>query len=97
MVETWLTNPSTNYGVLLKATNEDLDGCDIRIASSENSVAPPYLEVCYTREIEKKYYLKDHLGNIRVTVDESGVVKANDDYGEATPSGLSLWTVEVLI
>lgn len=56
MVETWLANPSTNYGVLMKATNEDLDGCDIRIASSENSVAPPYLEVCYTREIEKKYY-----------------------------------------
>jgi hypothetical protein len=35
MVETWVANPSTIYGVLMKATNENTDGCDARLASSD--------------------------------------------------------------
>jgi hypothetical protein len=89
MVETWVANPSTNYGVLMKATNENTDGCDVRLASSENSVTQyrPYLEVCDTCPIAKKYYLKDHLGNICVTIDANGVIKAYDDY---YPFGLQM-------
>jgi len=70
MVETWMANPSKNYGVLIKATNKNTDGCDVWLAGSENSMTQyrPYLEVIYTRPIAKKYYLKDHLGNIRVTI-----------------------------
>jgi RHS repeat-associated protein len=89
MVKTWLANSSSNYGVLMKATNETTDGCDVRLRSSEYTDASyrPYLEVYYTRPIAKKYYLKDHLGNIRVTIDANGVVKAYDDY---YPFGLQM-------
>jgi len=45
------------------------------------------LEVTYTRQFSKLYYLKDHLGNIRVTVDQAGVVKGYDDY---YPFGLQM-------
>jgi len=47
----------------------------------------PILEVTYKRQFNKLYYLKDHLGNIRVTVDASGVVKGYDDY---YPFGLQM-------
>lgn len=36
---------------------------------------------------EKYYYLKDHIGNIRVTVDESGAIISKDDY---YPFGLQM-------
>ena len=39
----------------------------------------PKLEVTYT-PMKKYFYLKDHLGNIRVTVDENGDVKGYNDY-----------------
>jgi hypothetical protein len=38
----------------------------------------PY--ICYTREDEIFYYLKDHLGSIRATIDKTGEVVAAQDY-----------------
>ena len=46
------------------------------------------LSITYTA-MNKYFYLKDHLGNIRVTVDEDGDVKGCDDY---YPFGLQMPT-----
>jgi hypothetical protein len=92
MVEKWVSKPDSNFGVIMKATNEDADGCDVRMRSSEYSDTNyrPYLEVTYTSILARNYYLKDHLGDIRVTIDENGTVIGYNDYGIAIPSGLSV-------
>lgn len=44
---------------------------------------------CYRREDERFYYIKDHLGNIRITIDRDGEVVSAQDYyayGEALRS-----------
>ncbi len=71
------------------ATNEDDPGYDIRFYSSEygNTTYRPYLDITYKHEYQKDYYLKDHLGNICVTVDENGDVKGYNDY---YPFGLQM-------
>ncbi len=61
--------------------------CHLRFRSSEASSNRPYLEVKYKIEYTANYYLKDHLGNIRVTVDENGDVVSHDDY---YPFGLQM-------
>lgn len=80
IVYLWDLGIYVNYGFLLKATNEDTPGYDVRFRSSEASSNQPYLDVTWKRPFKKQYYLKDHLGNIRVTVDESGSVVTADDY-----------------
>ncbi len=89
MVWAWVSDVSENKGLILKATNEDSPGYDVRFCSSEYSSTTfrPYLDITYKREFNKDYYLKDHLGNIRVTVDEDGEVVTTDDY---YPFGLQM-------
>jgi len=71
------------------ATNENQDGYDLRFRSSEysGSYYRPKLVVTYKRQFNYVYYLKDHLGNIRVTVDKDGEVLGYDDY---YPFGLQM-------
>ncbi len=76
----WLDGSAPNYGVILWATNEDTPGYELRFRSSLASVDLPVLEVVYTRPTKTVYFLKDHLGSIRATVDELGQVVGYDDY-----------------
>ncbi|MCI0698444.1 hypothetical protein L0337_41405, partial [candidate division KSB1 bacterium] len=75
-----------SYGVIVWATNEDVNGYDLRFYSSEatNSADRPYLEVIYSTEAATKtvYFQKDHLGSIRATVLDSATapVRGYDDY-----------------
>jgi len=66
--------------VILWATNEDIDGYDLRFRSSEASVDQPYLEILWTQPVKSVYYLKDHLGSVRATVNDVGEVVSYDDY-----------------
>ncbi len=86
-VSMWHSGYAGNYGMILIAANEDSPGYDVRFRSSEASSNRPYLEVKYKIEYTANYYLKDHLGNIRVTVDENGDVVSHDDY---YPFGLQM-------
>ena len=54
----------------------------IYLASSDhtNPGKRPKLEIDYTNLMTKHYYLKDHLGSVRVTIDQTGSVKSYDDY-----------------
>jgi hypothetical protein len=36
--------------------------------------------ICYEQEHERFYYIKDHLGNIRITIDQNGEVVSAQDY-----------------
>ena len=83
---TWVTG-TDNDGFLLKATNEDIDGYDIRFRSREYSSNKPYLEVTYTLTMKKYYYIKDHLGSIRSVINDSGTVVESYDY---YPFGLKM-------
>jgi len=86
LTQKWLNSTAPNYGVMLRATNEDTAGYAMRFYSSEASPAfyQPYLEVVYSTEaaIKTVYFLKDHLGSIRATVlDSAGApVIGYDDY-----------------
>jgi RHS repeat-associated protein len=86
LTQKWLNSPTSNYGVILWATNEDVAGYTMRFHSSEasNSSDRPYLEVVYSTEATTRtvYFLKDHLGSIRATVlDSAGApVIGYDDY-----------------
>jgi hypothetical protein len=73
----------SNYGFLWMVQNEATAYRSVNTASSDR-VSPyedhrPKLTITYT-PMKKLFYLKDHLGNIRVTVDKDGVVKGYDDY-----------------
>jgi RHS repeat-associated protein len=87
IVRDWVDGSEPNYGFLLKAENEDIDGYDIRFHSREYSSNQPYLEVTYTLTMKKYYYIKDHLGSIRSVIDEAGIVKESYDY---YPFGLKM-------
>ncbi|RMG32233.1 MAG: hypothetical protein D6732_13650 [Methanobacteriota archaeon] len=39
---------------------------------------------------EDHFFIKDHLGNIRVTLSETGAVLASEDFAKGIPSGLPL-------
>ena len=60
----------------------------MRYASTQHNDANrwPKLTVTYT-QLNEAYYLKDHLGNIRVTLDGNGNVLTSDDY---YPFGLQM-------
>jgi len=61
-------------------------GKDLRFYSSEatapNDVNRPYLQVTYSQQAKTVYFLKDHLGSIRATVQDTvgAPVRGYDDY-----------------
>ena len=59
--------------------DEDLDGYDMRFRSSEHTNKPK-LEVVWSNQPKTVYFLKDHLGSVRATVDQTGTVVGYDDY-----------------
>lgn len=81
LTKKWLNNDAENFGVLLRDQNEGSLRDIKKFYSSEYSDPSkrPNLEITYN-ENNTYYYLKDHLGNIRVTIDEEGEVKGYDDY-----------------
>ncbi|KAA0229734.1 RHS repeat-associated core domain-containing protein [candidate division KSB1 bacterium] len=82
LTQKWVTTPSSNNGVILWATNEDVNAYDLRFYSSENETKPPELMIIWSDQPKTVYFLKDHLGSIRATVlDSAGApVVAYDDY-----------------
>ena len=78
-VQYWLADPNTNYGVILWTPDENLDGYDMRFRSSEHTNKPK-LEVVWSNQPKTVYFLKDHLGSVRATVDQTGAVVGYDDY-----------------
>jgi len=89
----WVNDPYSygfgNQGIMLIANNEDVLGQGLKFFSRETPYTEkrPYLEVTWTREFNKNFYIKDHLGNIRVTVDSDGDVLSYNDY---YPFGLQM-------
>jgi|GEM_PF-2403583 len=81
-VERWTSNQLVNNGLVLWATNEATGGTDLRMRSKEYSDSQyhPRLEITYIKPLQSFYYLKDHLGTVRVTVDEAGDMVGYDDY-----------------
>ncbi len=64
----WILNPEQKYRSVFAASSDYSD-----------PAKRPKLVVTY-QPMKKYFYLKDHLGNIRVTVDENGDVKGYNDY-----------------
>jgi RHS repeat-associated protein len=87
-VQEWVANSGLNEGVLLKASNENMIDNLKQICSSEYSDINlrPRLVVSYYG-FDSKYFLKDHLGSIRVTIDENANVLGYDDF---YPYGLQM-------
>ncbi len=83
-----ILNSGNNYGFQWMLQTE-VKYRSTYTASSDYSGDPtkrPKLTVTYS-VMEKHFYLKDHLGNIRVTVDDEGDVASCDDY---YPFGLQM-------
>ena len=86
LTQKWVSGTATNYGVVLWATNETTDGKDLRFYSSEavapNDVNRPKLEIIYSQHAKTVYFLKDHLGSVRATVQDTvgAPVRGYDDY-----------------
>ncbi len=73
--ERWLTEPESNRGLA-------------EFQKPQGSAAQPaQMVVEWVDNTSMVYYLKDHLGSVRATVDDIGQVVAYDDYG---PWGLTL-------
>ena len=75
-----MNDGQSNHGFLWILQNEQKYR-SVFAASSDffDPQSHPKLVVTYT-PMKKYFYLKDHLGNIRVTVDENGEVKGYNDY-----------------
>jgi hypothetical protein len=85
LTQKWVNGTATHYGVVLWATNETTDGYDLRFRASEYTTDPslqPKLEVTYSQTSRTVYFLKDHLGSIRATVQDTSTapVCGYDDY-----------------
>ena len=88
LVQKWVVYPDSNHGVVLWATNENTEGYDLRFRSSDDGNSDqPELEIIWYEPVRSVYYLKDHLGSVRATVDDIGQVIGYDDYD---PWGLQL-------
>ncbi|GEM_PF-3977829 len=59
MVQSWVASPSTNYGLLLKFTNEASVNNEMQFGASEHATAAnrPQLEVNYTLPPSQDYYV----------------------------------------
>jgi len=85
LTQKWINSTATNYGVILWATNEDVNGMNLFFRSSEYTTDPtmqPKLEVIWSQLPRTVYFLKDHLGSIRATVQDTSTapVCGYDDY-----------------
>jgi len=83
LTQKWINGMTTNYGVILWATNENTDGMNLWFRSSEYSDSnyTPRLEVTWSNTLHAVYFLKDHLGSIRATVyDSAAAVLGYDEY-----------------
>jgi len=82
LTKKWIDTPSSNYGVILWATNEDTDGQAMQFRSAEAASNQPKLEIIWSNTPKTVYFLKDHLGSIRATVLDSATapVIGYDDY-----------------
>jgi len=80
LVKDILSSDEGNNGFQLKLQTEQYYR-SVRYASTQYGYSSrwPKLTITYT-EMQEAYYLKDHLGNIRVTLDGSGDVITTDDY-----------------
>ncbi len=81
--------------MILLADNEGVDGYDLRFRSSDDGFGDqPYLQVIWTQTEKTVYFLKDHLGSVRATVDDIGQVIGYDDYDpwDYTLAGRSMAT-----
>jgi RHS repeat-associated protein len=81
----WIDNPTKNFGVILWATNENTVSYDLRLYSSHTSNPDsirPKLEVIWSQLPRTVYFLKDHLGSIRASVQDTSTapVVGYDDY-----------------
>jgi RHS repeat-associated protein len=82
LTQKWINGAAANYGVILWATNEDVNAYDLRFYSCENATNKPKLVVTWSNTPKTVYFLKDHLGSIRATVLDSATapVIGYDDY-----------------
>ncbi len=88
LAQQWVSGTAPNYGVILWATSEDTPAYDLRFRSTDDGQPEqPELEILWYEPVRSVYYLKDHLGSVRATVDDIGEVVAYDDYG---PWGMTL-------
>jgi RHS repeat-associated protein len=80
LVKAVLNSVEGNCGFELKMSPEQRYR-SARYASTQHSDPSrwPKLTITYT-ELSKHFYLKDHLGNIRVTIDQEGEVVGYNDY-----------------
>jgi RHS repeat-associated protein len=87
LVKAVLNSVEGNCGFELKMSPEQRYR-SARYASTQHSDPSrwPKLTITYT-ELSKHFYLKDHLGNIRVTIDQEGEVVGYNDY---YPFGLQM-------
>jgi len=81
LTQKWVDGSAANYGVILWANNEDVDSYDLRMYSSEaDKFVRPFMEITWSQSLKTVYFIKDHLGSIRATVDENADVVGYDDY-----------------
>jgi RHS repeat-associated protein len=86
LTQKWVKYPlsggAPNNGVILWATNEDTDGQAMQFNSSEAGMYYPFLEIIYSQLPRTVYFLKDHLGSIRASVQDTSTapVVGYDDY-----------------
>jgi len=85
LTQQWVNLTTSNYGVILWATNEDTDGMNLFFRSSEYTTDPtmqPKLEIIWSQLPRTVYFLKDHLGSIRASVQDTSTapVVGYDDY-----------------
>jgi hypothetical protein len=74
LTQKWINGSATNYGVLLWAPYEE-NGMNLWFRSSEYSdpTYRPQLEIIYSTSPRTVYFLKDHLGSIRVAHARAGL------------------------
>ena len=78
-----MNDGQSNHGFLWILQNEQKYRSVFAASSDYSDPAKrPKLVVTY-QPMKKYFYLKDHLGNIRVTIDENGDVKGYNEYGES--------------
>ncbi len=77
-VERWLADPGSNLGLMVSAKDKP---------AAASAAQQAQITIEWVDNTSTVYYLKDHLGSVRATVNEVGEVVSYDDYD---PWGLTL-------